>query len=508
MVLNNTAHRAYHLATSLQIPTDVWQLWLASLLYYVSLVFVNSNLSLAIATGIYILVIALIRRSLSQALWLGFIATAILTKGKTYVVTLIPKDQALNAVFDVNTILPLYVADAILIGLLLQLWRIKRWQQGTTNSALRMPLILLLLFFGNAAWLSWSHLYGEVIFLSLTQLIPLFFILALPSYLFSAHSLHKNHQTKTSSSLLTATYAMLALVVVTQIGWALAQYAQQAPFNNYIEGKLPGIEYGISTMEDHSLFRATGWFVDPALLGSFLFSALVATGTFFLQRKNESQSWLLTLMLMFILLGIIVTLNRILIVSSIIYCFLWWLHAHHQMSLKTSRLITLIAIVGAFLIAPIIVSRFSTITTGFQPYGSGWYRIEQAIYTWRIFTTHPFGVGLGMSPLYFATSFQGERPTFDPAYPHNIWLQLLAETGSIGMLAYGLFVISIYRPWLAGKAPLTPLGAAALAYLYCAQFYPIFINQSELLKFCFIAFGCYLAETQLQLKSSSNTHVH
>jgi len=163
-------------------------------------------------------------------------------------------------------------------------------------------------------------------------------------------------------------------------------------------------------------------------------------------------------------------------------------------------------LIGVLLFLPMLSSRFSTLGTGLQPYSSGWYRIEQALYVGRIFAAHPFGVGLGLSPLYFATSFQGERPTFDPSYPHNLWLQLLAETGGIGMLLYGLFVASIYRPWLSGKFQLTPFGAGALAYLYCAQFYPIFLNQSELLRVCFIAFGCYLAELQLQFKSSTDAH--
>lgn len=501
MVINNIANRAYQFSHSLKLPTDIWQLWLVTLLYYVVLVFVNSNLSLALATCGYIMATALIRNSLSEALWLSLVATSILTKGKTYIITLIPKDQALNAVFDVNTIVPLYVADAILIALVLQLWRIKLWQRGNTNKHLRMPLVMLFLFLCNTIWLTWNHVYGEVILASVLQLIPLFFLLAIPSYLFSTKSQIVQLTTKKQSDLKTATYAMFLVVVLFQVGWSLAQYIQQAPFGTYIEGKLPGIEHGISTMEDHSLFRATGWFVDPALLGSFLFSALVGISVFYFRLKHPLQLLLTLFGIAVLFVSLTTTLNRILIFSSIVYCLIWWNSAKRQLSLKYVRLVPVLVLVGALVISPLIISRFSTITSSFQPYGSGWYRIEQALYVWRIFTVHPFGVGLGLSPLYFAASFPGEIPTFDPSYPHNIWLQLLAETGGSGMILYALFIFGVYRLWLTGNAKISPFGAAGLAYLYCAQFYPIFINQNELLKLCFIVFGCYLTEIVTQTKN-------
>lgn len=460
---------------------------------------------LAIATALFVITLTFLRQSLSQALWLAFVATAILTKGKTYEITLIPKDMVPNAVFDVNVILPFYIADAILIGLIIQLWRIKKWQSGLTNKKLIIPALLFVLFIANTIWLSWQHLYGEVIMLSVVQLIPLLTIIVLPSYLFYTAKDTTQAKINHRISIYTATQAILGLLVFVQICWAITQYWLQGPMGVYVEGKLPGFEYGIATFEDLGLFRATGWFVDPALLGTFLFCGLIAIGQHSLKKQDSHYSWLWVWFLGLCMTGILLTLNRILITCAVIYLIFWLYYARKTAVIKITRSVILIMAILVLASIPIINARFKNLATSFKPYGSGWYRVEQALYVGRMVSLHPFGVGLGLSQLYLANSFPGEKMTIDPAHPHNIWLQLLAETGLMGALLYIVFIASIYRDWISRKARLSPLGAAGLAYLYSAQFYPIFINQSELLRYCFIFFGCYLAELNHENQHSTFT---
>jgi O-antigen ligase len=100
------------------------------------------------------------------------------------------------------------------------------------------------------------------------------------------------------------------------------------------------------------------------------------------------------------------------------------------------------------------------------------------------------GVGLNLSPYYLATSFTQNNYFFDPAHPHNIIIQLLAESGLLGTTLFIIFVYLIYRPYIFGKnKKQSEFFFGSLIFLICAQIYPIFINHMEIVSYLFLYLG-------------------
>lgn len=488
------------------------QLLLVTLLYYVCLAIVNANLQLLIVTCLYGVVVFSITKQWWLTSWLVLLITLPFAKGKTFVFTLIPKEELIerNAIFDVSYILSFYLSD---IALLFCYWQIIREPQAQLKKLLSSLQKLrwlggfLLLFLGIVLIPHWSKTFLPIIGLSSLQLIKTVLLFLLPTFL-----LAQQHTKKAQFAVYTA--IGLFSTVFFQTCLALGQFLNNGPLGWYIEAILPlgnnGQPAALSTMENQDILRVTGSFFDPSLLGTVLFSLLFY---FWHQKSLEISVWLKWLIYLAITLTIILTSNRLLILSL----FFWWAiqascnikkYYFQQKKLFTdlqrySWLVLPFIAVGV-LFVPYLTNRLSSLTSLFAKYGSGTYRLELARYAIRLVHEQPWGVGLNLSPYYLATEFNQEIVSFDPAPPHNILFQLLAETGYAGVAVVTWLIYLIYRPQqIAGKKwPqffITGSGAAGLAFLYCAQFYPVFINQIETFSWLMLFLGLYWAEKQQQV---------
>jgi O-antigen ligase len=152
----------------------------------------------------------------------------------------------------------------------------------------------------------------------------------------------------------------------------------------------------------------------------------------------------------------------------------------------------IIAIIIVASLAPYLARRIETLSDVFTQYGSATYRLEMMEYATRLAVESPLlGVGINLSPYYFASGFEGETFVFDPTYPHNLLFQLLAETGLIGAILFILFGFFAIRPFLLGLKTgiIKEYSLAAGVYLLCAMFYPIFLNHPELSSYFFLYVG-------------------
>jgi O-antigen ligase len=201
-------------------------------------------------------------------------------------------------------------------------------------------------------------------------------------------------------------------------------------------------------------------------------------------------------------LALVFTGSRILYGVWLLLALLVW--RYWQKSIKAflakipAKILTASAIIAVIVIAsltPYLARRIETLSDVFTQYGSATYRLEMMEYATRLGIDSPLlGVGINLSPYYFASGFEGERLIFDPTYPHNLFFQLLAETGLVGVTIFILFSFFVIRPFLLGlkSGIIREYSLAAGVYLLCAMFYPIFLNHPELSSYFFLYIGLSL----------------
>jgi O-antigen ligase len=292
---------------------------------------------------------------------------------------------------------------------------------------------------------------------------------------------------------------ILAAFVIFQAIWVSLQRLRGGPLGLDLEVYLPGQEFGVRARENIDIYRSSGTFFEPSILGTFMLMHFF----FFLSlyfKNDDSTKGLKGIIVMAItasLISIVFTASRgiyfLLIALGIIFVLLTKRlrgFSLPNMMRAIKRLLVIVAVI-ILVSTPFIVKRLESTGTLFSATGSATSRIQLNQYAIRLAQANPFGVGLNLSPYFFATAFPQETFTFDPSRPHNIFFQVLAETGFFGLVLFALFIYYALRSYLVSKEKLSNLEffMASLAFLAGAQIYPIFTNHPEILSFFFLYLG-------------------
>jgi len=98
-----------------------------------------------------------------------------------------------------------------------------------------------------------------------------------------------------------------------------------------------------------------------------------------------------------------------------------------------------------------------------------------------------FGLGIGTSPMYLATKSLQEHPIYGPDFPHNLFMQIFAEVGIVGLCVFVLFVYIAFRNFFLNRAAARskPFYVASLLYFISSLFYPLTFDGIEILSFDF-----------------------
>ena len=448
-------------------------------------------------------------KSLTLSLYAGLVATLLFPKGRALELLLLPKESIESWVlFDISYFFPVYLAD-IFLGLLGYLYLRGKWFTNKTRSAFQFPKSLWL-FFLFIVWVVISastSVVPEVGWLSALQLTRMMTLMAIPLLLFA------NQKTQ----LKKVTLSIAAAVLLFESGWVLTQRVLGGPLGRDLEVYLPGKQFGILASENPGLLRLAGTFFEPSILGTFLLMQLALLLPLVLKNGRTSK-YLKRVGLIAVgtgSLALVFTGSRILYgvwLSLAILAWWYWRHAGKKLKEKLSSKWLLAGAAGAVIItitlAPYLGRRIETLSDVFTQYGSANYRLQMMRYSSQLALANPLlGVGINLSPYYFATGFVGERLIFDPTYPHNLFFQLLAETGAVGVTLFFSFAYLGIRPLLMemkrpainkiNKQPvIKEYSLAAGVYLLAAMFYPIFLNHPELSSYFFLYIGLSMLEQQ------------
>ncbi len=462
-----------------QSPYFIW-----ALVYYISLAFVASNLGYLAVTVLFFSLIYVTSRDIRIASFIVAVACLPFSKGKTIDILLIPQEKILEfGFYDVGYYFPLYPS---LFFFALSFYTTMRY-----GSPARLVLPSLYTRIGGL-FLVWSSLpifisqFPLVIALSWVQLLSFGVIYALPTLLNFSQAVFRK-----------LSHVFAAFVLFESI-WVLLQVLNGGPVGVYIESVLPLNRLGILSTEDAGFMRFSGTFYEPSILGTYMLMHLWYFAILFIKTKTHQTTdrWLYGVSMICTLCSILCTGSRG-IYGLTVVSFLFWAIQIFRNSLMTISV--LVCTILLILLNPYLNSRIASSTTLFNQYGSGTFRLILNSYAMRLANVHILGVGLNLSPYYFAVGFPKER-MIDPSHPHNILFQILAETGYIGLILAVVYLWTLFRKHMAigRRSSSFPYMAAALSYLICAQIYPIFISQQEIASYFFLFAGLMTAVTTYQ----------
>jgi len=260
------------------------------------------------------------------------------------------------------------------------------------------------------------------------------------------------------------------------------------PLGIYMESLLQKEELGIRSNENPDIIRLTGSFFEPSILGTFLLTQYLFFINILNKVKKQKEKILIKIIIIGIVIGIFFTGSRgiyLIFLLSLLTSILPLLKSkkYNLPSLKSS----IIYIFPILIILPYFLNRFSDFSSLFSKLGSGTYRLQMAEQAFLLAKNNFLGVGLNLSPHSFAIQKFSKEIIFDPAHPHNIFFQILAETGFIGLIIFSLFIF--YSIKEVSNFSKNYFFYPIIFFLLSSQIYPIFINQPEIASFLFLYIG-------------------
>jgi len=477
--------------------SDSLRTFLILSIFHFSLYFSSSNKVFFFLSILTVIALYQHLKKLPLSLFYLYLTTLPFAKGKGLEIILLAKKYVLkNAIFDIDYVFPIFFSTFFL-GLFYYIYfKNKNYKKSKSiyiSKNTKFSLLAFSLFiFISLLGANTSNFYLPII-LSTIQLIQLIFVFFLPFILFN---LYKK---------LTDFYLVISSSLIFQSIWIFLQTLNQGRLNKDVESYLEGFQSGIWSDENFDILRLSGTFYESSILGTFLLGYLAILTWYLLKGKlkdtKEKKIIIFSIVSAFIALVLTGSRAIYLVMIGLILYQLFFLKDQIKNKLKKvnkSVIISLIAIIVLFAM-PYLLYRLSSIGKIFFNEGSGNYRIQLTEYAIRLAEKKPLlGVGLNLSPYYLATSFPLEDYFIDPAHPHNIFTQIVTETGLLGLTSFILFLMFIFKPYV-HKKRLTKLNGfffASLTYIFAAQFYPIFINHMEIISYLFLFLGFTAYEGQ------------
>lgn len=463
--------------------------------FYASLFISNSNKTLLLLACLYAIALYFVSKNINLAIFLAFVVLLPFAKGKALRILILPIENINRvAFFDIEYFFPIYIADFFL-ALLAYLYLRQKIVKSSVKKFIKsyrkfIPISASFVIFLFIAILKIpSSPFPEVIFLSSIQLIRLFIVFSLAAVLVNW---------KKYSSALTD---VISASLIFQSTWAILQKINNGPLGKDVEVFLPDARAVRTAAENTEISRQSGVFFEPSIFGTFLLIHISMLSYVLLKNKlTKIQRKIYSVAVLLGLIAVIFTGSRAIYgLFAIVGIWLIKQEGHQLKStfiklFKSKRLLfysTLgFLIVSAFTL-PTLAGRLKTSPTLLASDGSAMYRIELALYSTRLAGKQLLGSGLNLSPYHFATLLNSEKYVFDPAHPHNIFFQILAETGVPGLIFFFIFIYLIFRPLLQKRIALDHFSLGALVFLLCAQVYPIFLNHPEILTYFFVYSGIY-----------------
>ncbi len=186
-----------------------------------------------------------------------------------------------------------------------------------------------------------------------------------------------------------------------------------------------------------TIFRAVSIFPDPHMFSFYLGLTAPLALAYYLKTKNKK--FLLVFLLIFIVNLLTFSRGGYLGIIFASFAFLsYFIKKNSTINFRKAARIAFTIFLFITILATLSPVRQRFLDTFDFQEGSNLGRIELWKKSWQIFKQHPLGVGLGNLPLAIepTTNYR------DPIYAHNLYLDILTESGFFGLIFYLLTIIS------------------------------------------------------------------
>lgn len=291
--------------------------------------------------------------------------------------------------------------------------------------------LFLTIFFAIAAI---SIFYAQY---TITSLYYLYWLTKLIVIYFCAKTIFSNPNTFRKTLQIIKLFVLLNSVLV------IGQYLLRGPIGLPFEDTFN--QYG--KYSEQNLFRPGGITTDPNISAS-LTTALIPLVFLETFTINSSSSFGWVLFLIYIL-ALTFTASRAAwtITFAVSLAMAIYLYKKGKFfvpaSIKKYWKIALIVLIVATI--PILVTRISSFQQAFTWKGSGTYRFRQISLGLTMMKRNLFGVGLGMFSHSVSSYNLPEISQLPSDLPHNVFIQIGAETGIFGLAAFSFFVYFLFR---------------------------------------------------------------
>lgn len=438
----------------------------------------------------YLIIIFIKLQNWRLSLWLTCIAILPFIRGRNLLeITLIPKDEIWGlAIYDVKYYWPLYLTDLFLL-LVYQSYFSNKFRKKHSvlkiEGRVKVALSSLLIIFIVVASKGLFHQYASFMFFSS------FLILKYSLLFFSPQLIKEKNKISYLTALISSNILFQSLIIIIEQikGGNLGKFIENSSVENL----------GTASAESINLLRANGTFDEANVTAIFLLMGLtLILPTAIKSLKNKVFHFYL-LVSAISLLAIVLTGSRSLYFLTACYCLWQYLKnrslINHYLNLVWKFTALKIFVIGlAILMLPYFWQRLKSLPDAFTPHGSFSYRLELNKHSMLLAKEQIyFGIGLDMTAYYLVKTFKTVDAlpvVFDQAPAHNILIQLVTEVGVIGLLAFLIFLASVWQKAFKNKHwPNNQILLASLVFFLAAQFHPVFSNHSELTGFFFLYLG-------------------
>ena len=442
----------------------------STLLLYFSLFVLNPNNKLMVLFfALYGFWLFKFNKSIEKSLLYTFLASWIINIGKTYLVQLLPAGTLPFNELGNGLVSGVVFSIKEILVILMALWLLREYLIGNKRALLmdRMSW-LLFLYFGS---IQLAAVFGSI-YPELSLIHGMYELQPLIIYLFTRNVM------RTEKRLLSESLQVLGASVIFQMCLSLVQFVNRNPAGLTMEVAQDFIRLDTSTEASALSFRPVGTFSHANVLAHY---ALLYLGIFgsFVFDLGRNRRYLTN----FVVFGsavviLLLSLSRSAWISGFgaVVIGLYLLEKRWGYKIRFNKIVRKwlfkflipVLILAMVFVLPRIANSFLS----FERYGGATTRSELVTEFWKTFQENPwFGVGMGMDVYYQALKYKsnlvGNAQILFKNFPwhvfyktnaspesvilyfpysvHNGYLRLVAQTGLVPILIFGVISWKLFR---------------------------------------------------------------
>jgi hypothetical protein len=411
--------------------------WLIGIFIIIQPLITGNSVYFLVLAALFVMIF-IVSKNLLETTWLTFLVSLVFSRGKYFDLLVLPA-STWGGEFDLTLNAAILFSDVLLaIAVYLILRRFKSLKRSFKVSSSQGKMFALLFLFMVisffSSYVSFFPLTSFYYFIQLSKFIIIYFV---------GRIIMSDEKTAQKSFKIFIIFLFLNSLLV------IVQYFNRGPVGLSIEGVSRGYGvYGAYATENPGLFRAGGFSPDPNATATLIAIAfpILLTSALISGKSYLKVKWFVLFVLIF---SLILTASRTLWIVTFLSSLATFYYLRNKFIItlppyiKKSSIIFVVIV--SLLLWPILFQRLATIVGIFGSEGGGTYRLEHIKVSLFYLKKYVLGTGLGTFNYSMAIDFSPDETGLIPTQAHNIFAQLGAETGVLGLILFSLFLLFLLK---------------------------------------------------------------